>query len=346
MRSRGWTVKLCKTEVDVAIAQDAQPSDIIISTDNDMFAYISIVTIWRPVSKLVSLVYKVPDVLLTLGITRNQMTALAVVSRNDYQRNIHSLGLAANYGVIKKITRSTETRQIVSAYLLDKVVVTKNTNHGNFENSIRVFVLFGADSNRAYHLPAVIADCVGTLKARHKEFCQEQDLRKVKQESGTSSRWPSDAKDGIVRLKASRIFNRYRTVKSPALSSGSSQPKHSLSPQDADPSTTLPHQEISHPALNRTRIPRLRLHFLFKVRQGKMNHKFSPKAKQPKWKPRKKPAEPVRGFLEMMKSIIEAEAAKRRKERDDQVETLSENDRLAARRSALSSDQREVMNYL
>jgi hypothetical protein len=107
MRSRGWTVKLCKTEVDVAIAQDAQPSDIIISTDNDMFAYISIVTIWRPVSKLVSLVYKVPDVLLTLGITRNQMTALAVVSRNDYQRNIHSLGLAANYGVIKKITRST-----------------------------------------------------------------------------------------------------------------------------------------------------------------------------------------------------------------------------------------------
>jgi hypothetical protein len=48
----------------------------------------------------------------------------------------------------------------------------------------------------------------------------------------------------------------------------------------------------------------------------------------------------------MMKSIIEAEAAKRRKERDDQVETLSENDRLAARRSALSSDQREVMNYL
>jgi hypothetical protein len=107
MRSRGWTVKSCRTEADVAIAQDAQPNDIIVSTDSDMFAYSSIVTIWRPVSKLVILVYKVPDVLLTLGITRSQLTALAVVSRNDYQRNIQSLGLATNYGVIKKITRST-----------------------------------------------------------------------------------------------------------------------------------------------------------------------------------------------------------------------------------------------
>jgi hypothetical protein len=50
--------------------------------------------------------------------------------------------------------------------------------------------------------------------------------------------------------------------------------------------------------------------------------------------------------VETVKSIIEAEVAKRRKERDDQGETLSESDRLAARRSALSSDQREIMNYL
>jgi hypothetical protein len=35
-----------------------------------------------------------------------------------------------------------------------------------FENSIRVFVLFGADTNRTYHLPAVIADCVGGLEIK------------------------------------------------------------------------------------------------------------------------------------------------------------------------------------
>lgn len=64
----------------------------------------SVVTIWRPVSKSVILAYKLPELLKTVGLTRTQLTALAVVSRNDYQRSIHGLGLATNYGVIKRIT--------------------------------------------------------------------------------------------------------------------------------------------------------------------------------------------------------------------------------------------------
>ncbi|KAG9067630.1 hypothetical protein KI688_012415 [Linnemannia hyalina] len=34
MRHRGWTVDVCETEADLAMAQDAQPDDIIISKDN------------------------------------------------------------------------------------------------------------------------------------------------------------------------------------------------------------------------------------------------------------------------------------------------------------------------
>ena len=91
MRHCGWTVDVCETEADLAMAQDAQPDDIIISKDSDMMAYQSVKTLWRPVSNNLILVYKLPDVLATLGITRTQLTALAVVSRNDYHKNIYSL---------------------------------------------------------------------------------------------------------------------------------------------------------------------------------------------------------------------------------------------------------------
>ncbi|KAF9118159.1 hypothetical protein BGX30_004787, partial [Mortierella sp. GBA39] len=38
MENRGWTVVVCTTEADVAMARDAQPGDIIISADSDMLA--------------------------------------------------------------------------------------------------------------------------------------------------------------------------------------------------------------------------------------------------------------------------------------------------------------------
>ncbi|KAF9536987.1 hypothetical protein EC957_009129 [Mortierella hygrophila] len=100
MRHRGWTVDVCETEADLAMAQDAQPDDIV-SKDSDMMAYQSVKTLWRPVSNNLILAYKLPDVLATLGITRTQLTALAVVSRNDYHKNIYSLGPAANFSIIK-----------------------------------------------------------------------------------------------------------------------------------------------------------------------------------------------------------------------------------------------------
>ncbi|KAG0277634.1 hypothetical protein BGZ96_002787 [Linnemannia gamsii] len=83
---------------DVKIASDAEPGDIIISGDSDMLGYANIHTLWRPVSKSVILAYSLPDVLKTLGLSRAQLTALAVVSKNDYQRNIQGLGPASNFG--------------------------------------------------------------------------------------------------------------------------------------------------------------------------------------------------------------------------------------------------------
>jgi hypothetical protein len=103
MRGQEWIVVVCDTEADVRIARDAQPDDITISGDSDMLGYANIHTLWRPVSKSVILVYFLPDMLKTIGLSRAQLTALAVVSKNDYQGNIKGLGPASNFGVIKRL---------------------------------------------------------------------------------------------------------------------------------------------------------------------------------------------------------------------------------------------------
>jgi hypothetical protein len=103
MTERNWTVKIAPTEADVAIAIDATPGDIIISCDSDMLAYESIDTLWRQVSNDTILVYTTPDIRLALGITCAQLTALAVVSQNDYNRNIRTLGPASNFSITRSI---------------------------------------------------------------------------------------------------------------------------------------------------------------------------------------------------------------------------------------------------
>lgn len=117
MRGLGWTAILCNTEADISIAQDSQPGDIVISSDSDMMAYASVQTLWRLVSHDLLLVYSMPDVLKTIEFTRNQLTALAIVSRNDYQRNIHSLGPASNYSIIKAIGHRPATALLWKTFI-------------------------------------------------------------------------------------------------------------------------------------------------------------------------------------------------------------------------------------
>ena len=118
MTTRGWTVLIYTTEADLSIAQSIQVDDIVISKDSDMLAYGSVVTLWHPVSKNVILEYKVSGLLRTLSFTPDQLAALAVVSRNDYHRNMYSLGLASNFGIIKKIGHREGDFLMVASFLL------------------------------------------------------------------------------------------------------------------------------------------------------------------------------------------------------------------------------------
>ncbi|KAI1279616.1 hypothetical protein EDD11_001543 [Mortierella claussenii] len=85
------------------------------------------------------LVYSIPDLLLTLGITHAQLTALAVVSRNDYNKNMRCLGPATNFSIIKSID-NLDPKEVVHGYLADTRVISKNKDKKEFEDSIRVFV--------------------------------------------------------------------------------------------------------------------------------------------------------------------------------------------------------------
>ncbi|KAG0000528.1 hypothetical protein BGZ80_006346 [Entomortierella chlamydospora] len=116
MKQAGWTIHVCQTETDVAIAVDCQPDDVVISQDSDMLAYKSVSTIWRPISGYLVLEYKLTDVCQQHSLTRDHLTAIAVVSSNDY------------------------TATIVAAYLTHITVLTKNTTGEALDASLKVFV--------------------------------------------------------------------------------------------------------------------------------------------------------------------------------------------------------------
>ncbi|KAG0195929.1 hypothetical protein BGX28_000359, partial [Mortierella sp. GBA30] len=139
LRSEGWTVIECATEADIKIASDCTPDDIVISSDSDMLLYKNVKTIWRPICKRRFLVYHMPDVLITLGITRTQLTVLGVVSHNDYNRNIYGLGCSTNFSIISDL-QGTDAEAMVQRYLQHPRVVLKNKEDFTFKNSIKVFV--------------------------------------------------------------------------------------------------------------------------------------------------------------------------------------------------------------
>lgn len=106
MSTKGWRVVRCRGEADVDIAKACSPTDIVLSRDSDYFAYQSVLHIWRPTgygTRSMLSCYHVPDILMALSVTRSQLTAICAVTSNDYNKNLPTLGIASNYGLIKNI---------------------------------------------------------------------------------------------------------------------------------------------------------------------------------------------------------------------------------------------------
>lgn len=104
LRQKGWEVVQCDTEADLRIATDTVQGDIVISGDSDLFIYGSVTNLWRPRRGGGFLEYRKEALLSSLGFQHAaQLTALGVVSTNDYNRSIYGLGCETNYKVIKDI---------------------------------------------------------------------------------------------------------------------------------------------------------------------------------------------------------------------------------------------------
>jgi len=105
LRNRGWEVVQCATEADLRIATETGEGDIVISGDSDLFVYKQVTTVWRPLRGGGFLEYRKPAVLSALGFeTAEQLTALGIVSTNDYNRSVFGLGCETNYKIIKDIS--------------------------------------------------------------------------------------------------------------------------------------------------------------------------------------------------------------------------------------------------
>ena len=102
MRDQGWNVVECQFEADVTIARDSTENDVVLSIDSDYFAYSTVHTIVRPFRGKFRK-YRVAEVLGHLELSRDQLTALCVVSQNDYTSNITQLGPKTNMKIIRKL---------------------------------------------------------------------------------------------------------------------------------------------------------------------------------------------------------------------------------------------------
>ncbi|KAK3825407.1 MAG: hypothetical protein J3Q66DRAFT_365187 [Benniella sp.] len=109
MSSQQWSVILCPTEADLVTANRL-------------------------------LVYHVPDVLSSLGLSKSQLTASGVVSKNDYDSNIASLSPESNYKIIKALDGKVDAATIVEHYKASQQVIQKNTRQDPFSASQRVFI--------------------------------------------------------------------------------------------------------------------------------------------------------------------------------------------------------------
>jgi hypothetical protein len=121
---QGWNLAECPSEADIAIADDCQLNDIVVSADSDMLLYDSVRTIWRPLSKGRFLVYQVLDLLKHLGISRQKLTVLGIVSKNDYTANLSRMGVATNFKIIKSLE---ETGTCTSFCILSVLLVENST---------------------------------------------------------------------------------------------------------------------------------------------------------------------------------------------------------------------------
>ncbi|KAF8942926.1 hypothetical protein BGZ46_006636, partial [Entomortierella lignicola] len=98
-----------------------------------------------------------------------QLTVLAVVSCNDYGKNIYSLGLATNFSIVKTIGDEV-AQDAVRTYLHHGQVILKNSDDTTFDAALRVFVDYKQTPISSPEL-STIGPSHGEIYSRFKALC-------------------------------------------------------------------------------------------------------------------------------------------------------------------------------
>ncbi|KAF9272980.1 hypothetical protein BGZ68_001938, partial [Mortierella alpina] len=291
LHQQGWRVVLSPCEADVAIARDYQEGDVVLTKDCDFLAYAQVKTVWRLVTKSKLLVYQVPDMLKAIGLTRIQLTALCVASKNGYDSNVYRLGTATNYAIMKAIT-GNDVHDTVRQYHVHRDVLRRNNTDISFEFSLRVFVSMEQTAAPASPL-SVLNTRHQALQLEYEQLCAQL---KVLSEEATVLRQESKAAHGGTpnRHKPTQKFNQFRTID---LLGSSAAPAESATDIEMVPTdNNVPDKaginlQPAHPALARTRVPRHRPRYSPKERVRIIRHPCPPAMKLYKWKEHKKKPE-------------------------------------------------------
>ncbi|KAG0202599.1 hypothetical protein BGX31_003558, partial [Mortierella sp. GBA43] len=147
MKSKGYDIVLCQTEADVLIAAECRPEDAVVSCDSDMLFYKTIPKVWRPVGSFKSrrfVPYEKTSLLQALELSSTQLTALGILSGNDYVSNIPHLAIATNRKIVQ--TMQGDEKDIIRQYLAHPQAKRKIDQDGGcwtedvYANAIKVFV--------------------------------------------------------------------------------------------------------------------------------------------------------------------------------------------------------------
>ncbi|KAF8920912.1 hypothetical protein BGZ58_004253, partial [Dissophora ornata] len=184
------------------------------SRDSDMLMYATVSTLWRPTGHATQgkfHVYEVPIILTSLGLTRTQFTALGVVSRNDYTRNVPALGIATNYSLVKRLDGNQDVPTLILQYLKLDCVVLKNTTGQSFSPSINVFVrMHQTRITTTSTTPSTDNLTYPALRSEFDRVCNvfaqlKEGRQKAKQDKKRSDAW-------MPRHKPQQHFNYFRTI--------------------------------------------------------------------------------------------------------------------------------------
>ncbi|KAF9991247.1 hypothetical protein BGZ79_004700, partial [Entomortierella chlamydospora] len=123
LKNLGWNAVMAKGEANLAIRARCKELKqqnrrfAVVTSDSDLLAHEAVPMIYRPIRRGF-LQYDVDQCAVDLGVSRRQLTALAIVSRNDYSSGPFCLDIGINIEIIKELaTPKKSVSNIIDDYL-------------------------------------------------------------------------------------------------------------------------------------------------------------------------------------------------------------------------------------